>query len=118
MHLCGARQQDHRNDNYDHLYESTGYNEAGLETGGALGLARSRRLYDKAHRLFAILHFGEDGQPARYRGCFVGYTCPDEPWHAVRVVRGPDGTALQNLFFDADRQLVGSIACETARRWR
>jgi hypothetical protein len=99
-----------RYDNYDHLYEATSHDVDGnLEE--SLGMTTRRDLYDTAHRHFAILLLDRAGKPARYTGCYTGVTCPKQPWHAVRLVRGPDGAVNQNQFFDAAGQLLQTVDC-------
>ncbi len=101
-------------DNYDHLSETRSLDMRGglVES---LGMAIRRQLYDRGHRLFAVLLFDAQDRPARYAGCFTGATCPSEAWHAVRVVRAPNGRVLKNQFFDAGRRLVQEIDCARAR---
>ncbi|MBN2495320.1 MAG: hypothetical protein JXR96_12055 [Deltaproteobacteria bacterium] len=106
-----------RYDNYDHQVESLNHAADGT-LADSLGMSIQRRLYDPGHRLFAVLLYDKDDAPARYTGCFTGARCPERPWHAVRVVRTPNGRVDTNLFFDADRQLVLSMDCTTNPCWR
>lgn len=110
-----ARKQ--RYDNYDHLAVSTNYGADG-KLISALGTAINRRIYDSGHRLFGILLFDAQQKPARYRGCYTGRTCPDVPWHAMRVVREANGSVMRNLFFDHDGQLIRTVLCDRARCWK
>lgn len=104
-------------DAYDHVYEVQN-----LDAGGKLlesfGAASMRYLYDEGHRLFAMLLYDAQGDAARYRACFTGKTCPSNPWHAVRIVRSESGQVTQNLYFDAERQLIKTLDCRSERCWR
>jgi hypothetical protein len=103
-------------DNYDHLFEGRGYDKAGqvIET---LGNAVRRDLYDIAHRKFAVVLLDKDGKPARYTGCYGGSTCP-KTWHAMRIVRKPDGIVDKNQFFDERGQLIETKDCGNVRCFR
>jgi hypothetical protein len=81
-------------------------------------MATQRRLYDAGHRLFALILLDRSGGPAHYAGCFTGRDCPTRDWHAVRLVRGPNGRAVANQFFDAGGQLIDTIDCDTRRCWQ
>ena len=102
-----------RYDNYDHEYETRGLGHDGKPLE-ANGLTTRRSLWDATHRKFAVLLYDIDGKPARYDACYAGATCPGVPWHAARINRRVDGTALTNQFFDAEGQLLETIDC-TAR---
>ena len=106
----GIFQRTFRYDNYDHEVESRS-----LDRDGKLmevhGMAIRRNLWDATHRLFAVQLYGLDDKPASYRACYVGATCPKEPWHAVRLHRRADGRVLTNQFFDADGQPIATIDC-------
>lgn len=106
-----------RFDNYDHFVEARNYNASGA-LHPALGSAIQRRIYDQGHRLFGVLLYDNHRKPARYRGCYTGRTCPDQPWHAMRVVREPNGSVSRNLFFDREGQLIRTVLCERARCWK
>jgi uncharacterized protein YjhX (UPF0386 family) len=106
-----------RFDNYDHFVEARNYTPSG-KLHPALGSAIQRRVYDQGHRLFGILLYDEQRRPARYRGCYTGRTCPDQPWHAMRVVREANGRVSRNLFFDKDGQLIRTVLCARARCWK
>lgn len=112
----GARTRKFTYDNYDHLFEGRGYDEAGnlLES---LGMAVRRDLYDVEHRRFAIVLLDKAGKPARYTGCYGGSTCP-KMWHAVRLVRRPDGIVDKNQFFDDKGQLIDTKDCSKVRCFR
>jgi hypothetical protein len=99
-----------RYDNYDHLVEMTSYGTDGeiLEVNGA---AIRRELYDARHDRFGILLLDKAGTPAGYDGCYLGATGPSKPWHAARIVRRSDGTAIANKFFDVDGQLMETVDC-------
>jgi hypothetical protein len=101
-------------DNYDHNFETRNFDARG-QLVEALGQAIRRELYDDAHRKFGILLLDRAGKPAQYRGCYVGATCPNRAWHAVRIVRSPKGSVEKNLFFDAAGQLIHTTACGTVR---
>jgi hypothetical protein len=100
-------------DSYDHLFESTVVDADGelVETNG---MTTRRDLYDTAHRRFAIVLLDRAGKPAQYTACYVGVTCPEKAWHAVRLVRGIDGRVMSNQFFDSTGQLVATQDCSTA----
>ena len=102
-----------RYDEYDHVIEATN-----LETDGTTvdftGAKTRRNVFDAYHRLAAVLMFDRDGRPARYRSCFAGVTCPEQPWHAVRIERRTDGHVERNLFFDHAAQLIKTVHCTGA----
>ena len=97
-------------DNYDHAFESNVIDAHG-DLVDVDGMSTRRELYDTAHRRFALLLFDSAGEPAHYAACYVGVTCPDEPWHAVRLVRGIDGRVASNQFFDAAGELMTTHDC-------
>jgi hypothetical protein len=103
-------------DNYDHLFESRGYDADG-KLVDTLGVSVRRDLYDVAHRRFAVVLLGPDGKPALYRGCYSGSTCP-KTWHAVRIVRRADGAIENNQFFDDAGQLIDTKDCTKVRCFR
>jgi hypothetical protein len=103
-------------DSYDHLYETRNYDDKG-ELVDTLGMSIKRSLFDAGHRVFGLLLLDRQGNPAKYTGCFAGRTCPNRPWHAVRIVRAADGTVDKNLYFDAQGQLVHTILCGSSRCW-
>jgi hypothetical protein len=103
-----------RYDNYDHVFEATNHDADG-ELFEYLGMTTQRKLYDAAHREFAVLLLDRAGKPARYTGCFTGAHCPAGAWHAVRINRRPDGTVESNQFFDADGQLIETTSCTKER---
>lgn len=106
----GTWKRTFRYDNYDHLVEERSLDASGkLLTSGVAGLRRN--LWDANHRLFAVKMFDAEDRPIGYQGCYVGATCPNQPWHAARVDRRADGEVLTNRFFDADGQLIGTIDC-------
>ena len=74
-------------------------------------MATDRVLYDTAHRRFAKVLLDKSGRPASYTGGYVGVTCPKQAWHAVRLVRGSDGSVTSNQFFDAAGQLLVTHDC-------
>jgi hypothetical protein len=111
---CSVRRFQY--DNYDHLYESRNYGATGQPIE-VLGMSIRRELYDAGHRKFAVLLLDKAGKPARYSGCFVGVHCPTGKWHAVRIVRTANGSVQKNLYFDADGQLVQTVACGKVRCW-
>ncbi len=104
-------------DAYDHLYEAQNLGADGKPEQGH-GVSSTRRLYDTGHRLFGVLLYDRDGKPARYRACYTGKECPRAPWHAVAVIRGRDGRATENAFFDADKGQILRLDCEKAPCWR
>lgn len=104
-------------DAYDHRREVTYLDAAGAPTE-TLGASRARYVYDAGHRLFGMLLFGNDGEPATYRGCYTSRRCPSEPWHAVRIERAPSGRVETNLFFGPDRRRLGSLDCDDGLCWR
>ncbi len=104
-------------DNYDHLHQIDGFGPDG-DVVESMGMATQRRLYDAGHRLFALILLDRSGQPAHYAGCFTGRDCPTRDWHAVRLVRGPNGRAITNQFFDAAGQLIDTVDCDTRRCWQ
>lgn len=109
----GSAKRSYKYDNYDHLVETQNLDEQGALTE-ALGVAIRKDLYDTAHRRFGILLYDRAGQPARNTGCYTGATCPDgEPWHAVRIVRRPDGSVEKNLFFDEGKRLIDTKFCSS-----
>lgn len=106
----GSYKRTYKYDNYDHLVEMLNLDESGALTE-SLGVAIRKDLFDTAHRRFGILLYDSEGEPARNGGCYTGVTCPDRPWHAVRVVRRKDGTVEKNLFFDASKKLIDTKFC-------
>lgn len=110
----GASSRRYKHDNYDHPFESQSFDADGhlIEQQGT---ATIRELYDIRHQRFAIVLLDANGKPARYSACFTGATCPDRPWHAVRIVRLGDGTVESNQFFDEDGQLIEAISCRTSK---
>ena len=106
-----------RYDNYDHAVEWTVVDADG-ELIEVNGMTTRRELYDAAHRRFAIILLDRTGQPAPYTACYVGVTCPDEAWHAVRLVRGIDGRVTSNQFFDASGQLLVTQDCSKVTCFR
>lgn len=108
----GSYRRTYKHDDYDHLVESQNHGEDGALTE-AFGVAIRKDLYDAAHRRFAVLLYDRHGQPSHNRGCYTGATCPDLPWHAVRIVRRTDGSVEKNLFFDARRKLIDTKRCST-----
>jgi hypothetical protein len=109
-----AHTRKFRFDNYDHMYESTGYDIKGNVVEG-LGMATRRDLYDSAHRLFGVVLLDRNGKPAHFTGCYAGSTCPKAGWHAVRIVRRADGDAQTNQFFDQAGQLIETADCKKVR---
>ena len=107
----------YRYDNYDHLAATENLGINGKLTS-SLGEAKRRYIYDAGHRMFGLLLYDRWGNPARYRGCIVGKTCPNRSWHAMRVVRRLDGSVANNLFFDHDGQLIHTVDCGKQRCWR
>jgi hypothetical protein len=101
-------------DNYDHNFETRNFDARG-QLVEALGQAIRRELYDDAHRKFGVLLLDKAGKPASYTGCYVGVSCPNRPWHAVRIVRSPKGSVEKNLFFDAAGQLIHTQSCGATR---
>jgi hypothetical protein len=105
-------------DNYDHLAETHNLDEHGdlIESDG---MAIKRNYYDDNHLLFGIALLDRNGQPARYNACFTGVVCPpeDEPWHAVRIVRSPDGRATYNHYFDHEGRKTMTLDCKTQQCW-
>ncbi|HWO17228.1 MAG TPA: hypothetical protein VNO30_00570 [Kofleriaceae bacterium] len=106
----GSFKRSYKYDNYDHLVEMLNLDRSGALTE-SLGVAIRKDLFDTAHRRFGILLYDESGEPARNSGCYTGVTCPDRPWHAVRIVRRRDGTVEKNLFFDANKKLIDTKFC-------
>jgi hypothetical protein len=106
----GVSQRRFRYDNYDHRFESLSLDPDGnvIETHG---MAIRRTLWDATHRVFAIHLLDAKGNPARYTACYVSATCPEQPWHAVRIYRRPNGRVSANQFFDADGQWMETIDC-------
>lgn len=96
-------------DNYDHQYEETNHDENG-ELVEVNGPSTRRDLYDDRHRMFGILQLDKGGNPTMYTGCYTGVTCPTH-WHALRLVRRPDGKVEKSEFFDVDGQLVETVDC-------
>lgn len=103
-------------DNYDHL---AGTHDEGPDgkPQDVLGQSRQQNIFDRGHRLFGVLLFDIQGQPARYRGCFTNRTCPQGPWHAVRVMRSASGRLEVNLFFDENGQLIHTVDCDKHLCW-
>jgi hypothetical protein len=106
----GSYKRTYKHDNYDHLVESLNLDESGALTE-AFGVAIRKDLFDATHRRFGILLYDRTGQPARNPGCYTGATCPPRPWHAVRIVRRPDGSVEKNLFFDEHKKLLAAELC-------
>jgi uncharacterized protein YjhX (UPF0386 family) len=109
-HNHGSIGNRFRHDEYDRVVEQTN-----LETDGTTvdftGAKTRRNVYDAYHRISAVLMFDRDGRPARFRSCFTGTMCPNEPWHAVRVERRSDGRVERNLFFDHEARLIKTVHC-------
>lgn len=103
-------------DNYDHLAEAQNLDEDGALVA-ADGMAIKRNYYDDRHRLFGLVLLDTNGQPAHYASCFTGVECPDDPWHAVRVVRSPDGRVTHNHYFDHHGKLMVTIDCRQDQCW-
>ncbi len=103
-------------DNYDHVHHTQNLGSDNRPTE-ALGATTKRFLYDTNHRLFGVVLYDRKGDPARFRGCVTGRTCPGTPWHAVRVVRDATGRAVRNLYFDHERMLIYTYECSRARCW-
>ncbi len=105
-------------DNYDHLVETRNRDEDGdlLESDG---MAIKRNYYDDTHRLFGLVLLDAQGAPSRYDACFTGVKCPalGQPWHAVRVVRSPDGRPTHNHYFDHDGKLIMTLDCRQEQCW-
>ncbi len=105
-------------DNYDHLAETRN-----LDDDGALfqsdGMAIKRNYYDDTHLLFGIALLDARERPAFYEACFTGVRCPPggEHWHAVRIVRSPDGRATYNHYFDADGRKLMTLDCKSDQCW-
>ncbi len=108
----GATVSRFQYDNYDHRVTSSYYDRAGQQIA-VLGAKRRRDLYDAKHRRFGIVMDDGTGRPVAYTGCFSGVQCPEQGWHAVRIVRRPDGNVEQNLFFNARGGLIKTQACAT-----
>ena len=110
----GASSRRYKHDNYDHPFESQSYDDKGhlVEQSGT---ATIRELYDIRHQRFALVLLDASGKPARYTACFTGATCPERPWHAVRIVRLGDGTVEYNQFFDEEGQLIEAISCRSSK---
>ncbi|MEJ7598449.1 MAG: hypothetical protein WKG01_11105 [Kofleriaceae bacterium] len=107
---AGAASRRTKYDSYDHVFESVGFDADGklIET---MGMTTRRVLYDTAHRRFAMVLLDKVGRPANYTGGYVGVASPGRAWHAVRIVRGTDGTVTSNRFFDAAGQLLVTHDC-------
>lgn len=99
-------------DNYDHRVASAYVDRDGLPIA-VLGARRRRDLFDAKHRRFGLVMDDGAGNPVDYTGCFGGVACPEPSWHAVRVVRRPDGAVDQNLFFNARGVLIKTQPCAT-----
>lgn len=97
-------------DSYDHLSVSGELDAAGQPIGSN-GMASYRQLYDPGHRRFAMLLYDRQERPARYTGCFVGVDCPGTAWHAVRIVRTPEGKVVSNIFFDHAARRIHTTDC-------
>lgn len=113
----GCAVRTFRYDNYDHLVESINH-DAGGQVIEVLGMSYRKTIYDEGHRVFGFLLFDKGRKPAAYRGCFTGRTCPPRPWHAVRVMRRPNGSVSSNLFFDRDGQLIHTVDCGKHLCWK
>ena len=83
------------------------------------GMAIKRNYYDDTHLLFGIALLDAQERPARYSACFTGVDCPpgNQDWHAVRIVRSPDGRATYNHYFDADGEKIMTLDCKTQQCW-
>lgn len=103
-------------DNYDHLHETRNIDADGelLESDG---MAIKRNYYDDTHMLFGIVLLDRDERPSKYTACFTGAICPTEDWHAVRIVRSPDGRATYNHYFDSTGAKVMTLDCKTQKCW-
>lgn len=112
----GAFVRRYSHDNYDHLVR-TENRDAGDKPVAVLGQVSMKFIYDSGHRTFGLLLFDARGRPARYRGCFTNRSCPSKAWHAVRIVRRDNGALAQNLYFDADKQLIATYDCDKKRCW-
>ena len=106
----GAYKRTYKHDNYDHLVESQNHDERGALTE-SFGVAIRKDLFDTAHRRFGLVLYDRTGQPASNSGCYTGATCPGLPWHAVRILRRPDGSVEKNLFFDTSKKLIDTKYC-------
>ncbi|MBZ0235376.1 MAG: hypothetical protein K8M05_23815, partial [Deltaproteobacteria bacterium] len=104
-------------DNYDHLAETRNLDEDGglFESDG---MAIKRNYYDDTHLLFGIALLDARERPADYTACFTGVTCPpNESWHAVRIVRSPDGRATYNHYFDHVGRKIMTLDCKRDQCW-
>ncbi|MDX2092379.1 MAG: hypothetical protein SFX73_31235 [Kofleriaceae bacterium] len=110
----GAASSKSRFDNYDHLAERRTFGLDGQPIE-VLGMGLRRYLYDASHRQFAMLLYDAKEQPASYRACFTGTTCPGVPWHAVRYLRRGNGRLSAMMYFDAGGQLITTIDCTKSR---
>jgi hypothetical protein len=109
----GAFKRTHKHDNYDHLVETQNHDRRGA-LAESFGVAIRKDLFDTAHRRFGLLLYDGNGQPAANTGCYTGATCPDTPWHAVRIMRRTDGSVEKNLFFDASKKLIATKYCSSS----
>ncbi|HWU89136.1 MAG TPA: hypothetical protein VN253_17845, partial [Kofleriaceae bacterium] len=109
----GAYKRTYKHDNYDHLVESQNHDEQGALTE-SFGVAIRKDLFDTAHRRFGLVLYDRNGQPASNSGCYTGGTCPDSPWHAVRILRRKDGSVEKNLFFDTQKKLIDTKFCSAS----
>ena len=112
---CALRKYSY--DNYDHTVETEDRDKAGALSAD-LGMARKRYIYDSGHRNFGQILFNAKGEPAKYRGCFSGQRCTSKAWHALRIMRRPNGSVAENLFFDRDGQLIDTINCKKELCWK
>jgi hypothetical protein len=105
-------------DNYDHLAETRNLDESG-QLFESDGMAIKRNYYDDTHLLFGIALLDRNEQPAEYSACFTGVDCPpgNQTWHAVRIVRSPDGRATYNHYFDAQGRKILTLDCKTDECW-
>ena len=55
---------------------------------------------------------------AGYGACFTGRRCPDQPWHAMRVLRDERGQAVTNRFFDHRGVAIADVDCRSSPCWR
>lgn len=108
----GAFMSKFQYDNYDHRVVSAYFNRDGQPIE-VLGARRRRDLFDAKHRRFGLVMDDGAGNPVDFTGCFGGVACPAPSWHAVRVVRRPDGAVDQNLFFNSRGVLIKTQPCAT-----
>lgn len=111
---CAVRRFDY--DNYDHQIKATNYDARG-KLYNVRGMAIRAAIYDQGHRRFGLLLYDAQQRPASYRACFTGVRCPGKAWHAVRIMRNPQGKVTTNLYFDRDGQLIHTLNCDKQRCW-